>query len=70
MKTGLLTIFAVLISAVLASGSLYASETSTPNADEAAATADSRVDAEPAAAADPAAESPATDQALADAEES
>jgi len=49
--------------------SAYA-DSSTPNADEAAATADSRVDAEPAAAADPAAESPATDQALADAEES
>jgi nucleoid-associated protein YgaU len=70
MKTGLLTIFAVVISAVLTSGSLYASETSTLNTD-AAETADSQVDAElaPAAAA-PAPESPGVDQAAADAGES
>jgi nucleoid-associated protein YgaU len=67
MKTGLLTIFAVVISAVLTSGSLYASETSTQNTDAAEA-ADSQVDAEPAAAA-PAPESPGVDQAVADAGE-
>jgi nucleoid-associated protein YgaU len=70
MNTGLLTIFAVVISAVLTSGSLYASETSTQNTDAAEA-ADSQVDAElaPAAAA-PAPESPGVAQAAADAVES
>ncbi len=70
MNTGLLTIFAVVISAVLTSGSLYASETSTQNTDAAEA-ADSQVDAElaPAAAA-PAPESPGVDQAAADAGDS
>ena len=68
MKTGLLTIFAVVISAVLTSGSLYASETSTQNTDAAEA-ADSQVDAELAAAA-PAPESPGVAQAAADAVES
>jgi nucleoid-associated protein YgaU len=64
MKTGLLTIFAVVISAALTSGSLYASETSTQNTEAAEAT-DSQVDAEPAAAA-PVPESPDVDQAAAD----
>ena len=66
MKTGLLTIFAVAISAALTAGSPYASETSTLNAD-AVETADSQADAEPVpAAAAPAPESPAADQAAAD----
>jgi nucleoid-associated protein YgaU len=70
MKTGLLTIFAVAISAALTAGSLYASETSTLNAD-AAATADGQADAEPVpAAAAPAPESPATDRVAADEGES
>jgi nucleoid-associated protein YgaU len=70
MKTGLLTIFAVAISAALTAGNPHASETSTPNAD-AAETADSRVDAEsePAAAV-PAPDSPAADQAAVDEGES
>jgi nucleoid-associated protein YgaU len=68
MKTGLLTIFAVAISAALTAGSLYASETSTLNAD-AAATADGQADAEPAPAA-AAPESPATDRVAADEGES
>jgi nucleoid-associated protein YgaU len=66
MKTGLLTIFAVAISAALTAGSPHASETSTLNAD-AAETADAGADAEPEpAAAAPAPESPAADQAMAD----
>ncbi len=70
MKAGLLTIFAVAISAALTAGSLYASETSTLNAD-AAATADGQADAEPVpAAAAPAPESPATDRVAADEGES
>jgi nucleoid-associated protein YgaU len=64
MKTGLLTIFAVAISAALTAGSPYASKTSTLNADAAEA-ADSQADAEPVpAAATP--ESPAADQVAAD----
>jgi nucleoid-associated protein YgaU len=70
MKTGLLTIFALAISAALTAGSPYASETSTPNAD-AAETADSRVDAESEPeAAIPAPDSPAADQAAVDVGES
>jgi len=70
MKTGLLTIFAVAISAVLTAGSPYASETSTPNVD-AAETADTRVDAESEpAAAIPAPDSPAADQVAVDEGES
>jgi len=70
MKTGLLTIFAVAISAVLTVGSPYASETSTPNAD-AAGTANSQADAEPAPAATAAVpELPAADQVAADEGES
>jgi nucleoid-associated protein YgaU len=66
MRTGLLTIFAVAILAALTAGSPHASETSTPNADP-AETADGRADAEPEpAAAAPAPESPAADQAVAD----
>jgi nucleoid-associated protein YgaU len=64
MKTGLLTIFAVVISAVLTSGSLYASETSTLETD-AAESADIQVDAELAPA--PAPESPGAEQVAADA---
>ena len=70
MKTGLLTIFAVAISAVLTAGSPYASETSTLNADAVQA-ADSQADAEPVpAAAAPAPESPTADQMAADEGES
>ena len=70
MKTGLLTIFAVAISAALTAGSPYASETSTLNAD-AAETADSQADAEPVPATAAAApESPAADQVAADEGES
>jgi nucleoid-associated protein YgaU len=66
MKTGLLTILAVAISAALTAGSAYASETSPPSADAAQA-ADSWADAEPEpAAAAPASESPATDQVVTD----
>jgi nucleoid-associated protein YgaU len=62
MKTGLVTIFAVAISAVLTAGSPYASETSTLNTDAVQA-ADSQADAKsvPAAVA-PAPESPTADQ--------
>jgi len=63
MKTGLLTIFAVVISAVLTSGSLYASETSTLETD-AAESADIQVDAELAPA--PAPESPGAEQVAVD----
>jgi nucleoid-associated protein YgaU len=59
MKTGLLMIFAVVATAVLTAGSLHASETPTQDA-EAAATANSQVDAEPAPAA-AAPESPVED---------
>ena len=70
MKTGLLTIFAVAISAALTAGSPYASETSTLNPD-AAATANRQADAEPAPAATVAApELPAADQAAVDEGES
>jgi hypothetical protein len=66
MKTGLLTIFAVAISAALTAGNPYASETSPLTAD-AAETADSQAAAEPEpAAAASAPESPATDQVAAD----
>lgn len=69
MKTGLLAIFAVMISAALTSGSLYASETSTLDTG-AAETADGPVDTEPApAAAAPAPESPSADQLATDAGE-
>ncbi len=70
MKTGLLTIFAVVIAAVLASGSLYASDTSTP-ATDAADSADIQAEAELAPAAEaPAPESPSAEPLAADAGES
>jgi nucleoid-associated protein YgaU len=70
MKTGLLTIFAVAISAVLTSGSPFASEPSAPDADAAEVAADP-ADAEfaPVAAA-PAPESTGVDSGVADAGES
>jgi nucleoid-associated protein YgaU len=70
MKTGLLTIFAVAISAALTAGSPYASETSIQNADS-ADTADIQAGADsvPAAAA-PAPELPAADPVTADEGES
>ncbi len=66
MKTGLLTIFAVVTSAVLTAGSLYANETSTLEAD-AAESADIQVDAELAPA--PAAESLGAEPVAVDAAE-
>jgi nucleoid-associated protein YgaU len=63
MRTGLLTIFAVAISAVLTSGNLYASEPTSP-AEGAAEVAASPQDAAPApAAAVPASAAPAADSA-------
>jgi nucleoid-associated protein YgaU len=70
MKTGLLTIFAVAISAALTAGSPHASEPSTLNAD-AAETADSPADAEPVpAAAAPAPEPTVEVQVVTDVAES